>query len=552
MAAQTNTSKPGDAQRSESRAVVRQSSLTTIAAAVAVGSGLLLDLVVAAAYGANASTDAFVVAARLPLALTAILMVIGNQVLVPSVATWLSTRSQHETRSLTTTVLMGGVLATSALAGLLFLASPWVVGIVGIGFDPADQELAVSLSRVMVWMIPLTAISEILRAWLNAHHYFVVPAGMTLALNLVASAVVLTLALAAGVTPIKGLPWAFLLGAAAQALLMLIFAAAKGLRLARPDLHDPEVAHVTRLMLRPTTGAALNPLARVAETALVTLLVPATGAVTVIYFANRLVSATGGSLLFRSVIIALLPRLTRAYAKAGSKTEDFAALTRTGLRMMVVIGLPLTTLGIVLAAPASDALYNHGQFATAQATLLGAALAVYSVSFAGSGIQRALLAPYYAVRNTQVPLRNTVYGVVANMVLLMLLLAVARLMEAGTTWTVLAVAAAYSLAQYVNVAHAWYRLRRDIPMDFSPLRSSVIRSVLAALVGAAVAGLLLIVEAAVTGDVTTWWGSLIWLAIAFTGGVAAVGSVELTDPAVRPMIKEQILRRGRSNQIEVS
>jgi murein biosynthesis integral membrane protein MurJ len=532
--------------------VIRQSSLTTIAAAVAIGSGLLLDLVVAAAYGADASTDAFVVAARIPLALTAILMVLGNQVLVPSIATWLTTRSQSKARSLTTTALLGGITVTAALAGLLFFASPWVVGIVGAGFDADGQSLAVRLSQVMVWMIPLTAISEILRAWLNAHHYFVVPAGMTLALNVVASAVILTLAVSSGDAPIEALPWAFVLGAAVQALLMSLFAVVKGLRLARPDLRDPEVAHVSRLMLRPTGGAALNPLARVAETAMITLLVPATGAVTVVYFANRLVSAAGGSLLFRSVIIALLPRLTRSYASAGSSAESFATLTRTGVRMMLVIGLPLTTLGVVLAAPASDALYNHGQFDSAEATLLGIALAVYAVSFAGSGVQRALLAPYYAMRNTRVPLRNTVYGVLANMGLLVLLLMVADAMGSGATLTVLAVAAAYSLAQYVNVGHAWYRMRHDVPVDLSPLSTSALRSTVAALAGAVAAGLVLVLQDRLTDDLATWWGSVVWLAIALLSGIVVVTVVELTDPAVRSLLTGRWSQRARSRQLGVS
>lgn len=547
-----NRTPTAGSTRSESRAVVRQSGLTTVAAAVAIGSGLFLDLVVAAAYGADAATDAFVVAARLPLALTAILMVVGNQVLVPSIATWLTTRNSAQARSLTTAVLVGGVTVTTALAGLLFLSSPWIAGVIGAGFAPAEQVLAADLSRVMVWMIPLTAISEILRAWLNAHHYFVVPAGMTLALNVVASSVILALAIGPGTAPIAALPWAFVLGSAAQAVLMLLFAAAKGLRLARPDLNDPEVAHVARLLVRPTSGAALNPLARVAETALVTLLVPATGAVTVIYFANRLVSAAGGSLLFRSVIIALLPRLTKAYASTGSDGQAFAALTRTGVRLMLAIGLPLTTLGIVLATPASDALYNHGQFETREATLLGAALAIYAVSFAGSGIQRALLAPYYAMRNTQMPLRNTVYGVAANMGLLVVLLIAAEQLGSGALLTVLAVAAAYSLAQYVNVAHAWYRLHRDIRVDLSPLRTSALRSTIAALSGAAAAGLVLVGESAFSADLSTWWGALIWVTIAFVAGLAAVISVELTDPAVRPFIASWWARITPSRQVEVT
>ena len=45
-------------------------------ASIAVATGLLLDVVAAAVFGAGRDTDAFVAAARFPLALTAIVMLL--------------------------------------------------------------------------------------------------------------------------------------------------------------------------------------------------------------------------------------------------------------------------------------------------------------------------------------------------------------------------------------------------------------------------------------------------------------------------------------------
>ncbi len=75
----------------------------------------------------------------------------------------------------------------------------------------------------------------------------------------------------------------------------------------------------------------------------------------------------------------------------------------------------------------------------------------------GSGLQRALLAPFFARLDTRVPLRNTFYGMAANLLLLpVCVLPWGR----GSRTAVLGVAVAYSLAQYVNVAHAASCLRR--------------------------------------------------------------------------------------------
>ena len=128
-------------------------------ASVAVATGLLLDVVAAAAFGAGRDTDAFVVAARFPLALTAILMLVGNQVLVPTFATWATALEKRRTRRLVTTTLLASVVAGSAVAGLLALAAVPLVAVLAPGFhdrpapalrraaagdgvdDPADRRL---------------------------------------------------------------------------------------------------------------------------------------------------------------------------------------------------------------------------------------------------------------------------------------------------------------------------------------------------------------------------------------------------------------------------
>jgi peptidoglycan biosynthesis protein MviN/MurJ (putative lipid II flippase) len=111
----------------------------------------------------------------------------------------------------------------------------------------------------------------------------------------------------------------------------------------------------------------------------------------------------------------------------------------------------------VLGKPAAIAVFFRGKFVLSAAELLGTVLIVYSIALVGSAVQRALLAPFYARLDTRAPLRNALYGVLANMALLPLLV-----LPLGLThqYAIVGVALAYSLAQYVNVAHAWYRLNR--------------------------------------------------------------------------------------------
>jgi hypothetical protein len=99
-----------------------------------------------------------------------------------------------------------------------------------------------------------------------------------------------------------------------------------------------------RLSVRPLIGAGLNPLARVGEQLFVSFL-PA-GSITILNYGYRLVSAIGGTVLFRSVMVVLLPRLTRVTAEGDEKAVR--ATTKLGLRILLVISVALTVMAIPL------------------------------------------------------------------------------------------------------------------------------------------------------------------------------------------------------------
>jgi putative peptidoglycan lipid II flippase len=526
-------SKGGGRHRRHRRptaAVVRQSGLTSIAASLAILSGLLLDIAIAAVFGAGRATDAFVVAARISLGVTAVVMVVGNQVLVPTVVAWVTEhsaeRAQRLVNSVVATALFGGLIVAAIIAAL---ASP-IVAIVAPGFPPPQQEVTADILRVMVLFVPLTAASEVLRAWLNAHLSFVFPALMTLVLNVVATAIVLA---------IRGsiiiVAQAYIAGAVVQLVVMAAAASRRGLRPRKPTtLRDPELRALGRLCVRPTGGAFLNPAARLVEAFVASFLAP--GSATILHYGNRMVHAVGGTVLFRSVIIAVVPRMTRAYAE--NDQASVRQLARLGLRIMLALSLPLTALGAVLAGPATQVFFAVGRFSPDQAALLGAAFTLYAFSFPGSAIQRALLAPFYAARDTRTPLRNTIYGVGANLLLLPILVLLAPSGELA----VLGVVLAYTLSQYVNVAHAWRRFRQDVGPPLSPsVLSAALRCAVGSAAGALVAAIVLLAFAPLSEGSRA--GELFAVLAAAAAGLIPVA---LAEYSILRAARRTRLDRGRS------
>jgi putative peptidoglycan lipid II flippase len=465
------------------RSVVRQSGLTGVAAMVAVLSGLLLDVTVAARFGAGQDTDAFVVAARLPLTFLAMLIATANQALVPAFSAWMVRFSRDHTTRLVSTFLLVVWLVSGALAAVLAALADPLVHVLAPGFDEPTKALATDLARVMVVVVPLTASSEVLRAYLNARLSFVMPAAMTVVLNSVSIVVILSFP-----ADIRIVPIAYVAGQSAQFLVMLVAAWRKGLRL-RPTagLRHPEVVRTAKLCARPLAASGLNPLARMVELLFASFL-PA-GSATILHYGNRLISAVGGTVLFRSVTVAVLPRLTRAVAQG--REGDAARLTVVGARILISLSFALTALMVALAEPGARLLFQRGRFDAEAATLLGIVLVAYAGSLVGSAIQRALLSPFYARMDTVTPLRNTIYGVGSNLLLIPVMIYVSG--EGDDA--VVAVAIAYSLSQYVHVAHIWWRLRRTWPIDLRPVRRAILRS----MAGSAVATAVMLAFAEVLG-----------------------------------------------------
>ena len=468
--------RPGSAERREGRSMIRQSSLTSLVAGGSVLTGLLLDAVVAAKFGAGRATDSFFVAARIPLGLNAVVVAAANQALVPAISKSLVTRTEKETWKLVSTILTTLIVSGALMVALSAAVALPLVRVTAPGLPPAEAALAASLTPVVFLMVPLVSCSEVLRALLNARFSFVAPAATGLVLNGVSAGLILLLAH----RNIHVVAWAYAAGAAAQVSFMLLFSLMRGFRF-RPSLRvsDPHVTSVGRLCVRPLIASGANPLARVGEQLMVSFLPP--GSITILAYGYRLISAVGGTVFFRSVIVAMVPRLTRAFAVADS--EAVIRMTRLGLRVMLALAVPLTALMAVLARPAATVIFQRGGFTRADAALLGAVLSVYSASLIGSALQRALLAPFFAKLDTRTPLRNTLYGVGANLLLLPVMVLP---WGPSNPEAVLGVAVAYSVAQYVNVGHALYRSLAVVGDPFEGSATFILRLVFATAVSAAV------------------------------------------------------------------
>ena len=295
------------------------------------------------------------------------------------------------------------------------------------------------------------------------------------------------------------------------------------------SLADPETRAVGIRSLRPLAASAIQLATRVVELIAASFLAP--GSITILTYANRLVSAVGGTLLFKPVMTALshpwsTPRCRQhrctaknAARRAASDAPHLSVAHRAGLAG---------------GAPFVAGLFAAGDFTADQARLLGITVAVYAASLPTAAIQRMLLGVTFARLDTTTYLRNTVYGAVANLLLLGAAMALWR------PPMLLMVPIAYSLAQIVNVWHAATKVRAYLGEVFAGLR--VVIWPLALVVAAAVSAMIPI-RLWLAPDLTARPQALIagGLATCLVGALAlGVGALLVTPTEVRQVIRRSL------------
>lgn len=429
--------------RAGSSGLLRESGAGGAGSLLALAAGLTLDLTLAILLGAGTETDALFVALRIPLGIAVFFPPTAIQVLVPAITGWFdSADDQNHANKNTSRVLFAtlGIGAILALVGVLI--SPALVRILAPGLNETTHVLAAHLSRIAFLMVPTAAAAQVLRAYRHARRRHGLASALPAILGLT---IVGSLLAFPGMVGVELVVWAYLAGSTIQFLVAWRLAFAQGFRIDWKLRANDELKQLGSRSLRPLGASGLQLGLRVVEQMVASFLAP--GSISILTYANRLISAVGGTLFFKPVVTAFLVPMSRQQAQGDS--SGVRSLLREGLRVLLLVSVGLTAFVAIAGPPFVSGLFALGDLTLEQSRLLGWTVAVYSASLATAALQRILLAVTFARLDTATYLRNTLYGGLANVVALGILYAV---------WTmplkILIVPISYALAQIVNTLHA--------------------------------------------------------------------------------------------------
>lgn len=397
-------------------------SLLTLASRV---TGLARDLIMASMFGANALTDAFNVAFRIPN-LFRRLFAEGafSQAFVPVLATTKTQDGEVRTRELianVATVLFWVLLLTCVLG---VVGAPVLVWLLASGFESGHaHEAAVLMTRWMFPYIGFMSMVALCAGVLNTWKRFAVPAATPVLLNVCMIAAALLLApwfSARGVEPIYAMAAGVMLGGVLQLAVQLPALKKLGLMprigmtpaAIRAAWSDGGVRRILTLMAPALLGVGVAQVSLMINTQIASYLTP--GSVTWLFYADRLMEFPT-ALLGVALGVVLTPKL--ASAKAAGDSKSYSGMLDWGLRLVLLLAVPCGVGLLAFADPLVSTLFHRGALNNNDVNQIALALMGYGVGLLGLVAIKVLAPGYFASQDMKTPVKIAVAVLVLTQIL---------------------------------------------------------------------------------------------------------------------------------------
>jgi len=412
--------------------------------------GFVRDLVFAHTFGANAGTDAFFVAFKIPNFLRRLFAEGSFSVaFAPVLAESKAKRGFDELKLFVNHVAgtLGGILLLVTTLGVL--GAPFLVMIFAPGFIGVEgkMELAADMLRLTFPYLLFISLTAFAGSILNSFGRFGIPAFTPVLLNLSLIGCAIWLAPQMD-RPIVALAWGVLLAGIVQFLFQLPFLHQLGL-LPRFKFtpKDEGVRRIVRLMLPAIFGVSVTQINLLLDTLIASFLVD--GSISWLYYSDRLMEFPLG-ILGVGLATVILPSLSHKHA--ADSVEGFSHTLNWAMRWVLLLGVPCAVGLFFLAGPMISTLFQSEVFLADDVAMAQRSLMAYSLGLIPFIMIKVLAPGYYARQDTKTPVKIAIIAMVSNMVFNIIL--VFPLAHAG-------LALATTLSACINATLLFRGLRRE-------------------------------------------------------------------------------------------
>lgn len=372
--------------------------------------GFFREALIASRYGSGAGTDTFFIALSTVTLFSALFTQTINTTLIPV----LSDVEVHEDRK-GKLKFFNNFLNTIALVAIIvsvlaFFLTPYVMQVIGKGFTGEQFEFGIQLTRLGLPILLISAVVGSFRGYLQSEELFAESALSPIPFNLVYIVFLYFIAQRFSITALMVVA---VLAEASKLLVPIPSLRKIGYKYRfRLDPKDKHMKQMTTLIPPVLLSVGISDLNNIVDKSMASSLTE--GSVSALNYAGILQGIIH-SVFIMAIITVVFPILSKE-----ANAENYNRLKKImqmSMNIVLLILIPATIAMLVLAEPAVKFAYQRGQFGDRAALMTTTALMAYSIGLVGAGVNSLLVRIFYALQDTKTPMINSIYALVLNVIL---------------------------------------------------------------------------------------------------------------------------------------
>lgn len=407
--------------------------------------GFLREIALTYFYGASAISDVYLIAETIPRSIFALVGTGLATTFIPIYNKIQKEKGEEEGHRFSSNVMNSVLILTAVIIFIVLFFTPQVVNLFASGFEGETMALAITFTRISIIGILFSGLIYILNAYLQLRDSFVIPALISLPMNLV---IILSFYLGNKIDD-KILAYGLVASVLIQLLFILPSVVKNRFRyhlvIDWKDLYLKEMLYLALPIIIGTSVNQLNVLVDKNIASNVTV-----GGISALNYANRLNVFIQG-LFVTPIITVIYPNISRKVIHS-----DYSGLKKVINESIVYISLlviPATVGAMVLAEPIIELLFLRGKFDATAASLTSQALFYYALGMFAFAMREIFSRIFYSYKDTKTPTINAIIGVALNIVLNLIL---SRYLGIG------GLALATSISAMVTTFLLVYQLRKKV------------------------------------------------------------------------------------------
>lgn len=369
--------------------------------------GFMRELVLASFYGTSIYSDAYLIALNIP---TVIFAAIGTAISTTFIPIYYESDKiggKVKCNKFTNNVLNIAFILSLILSVVGFIFTDQLVKLFAIGFEGDTLKLTIDFTRILIFGIIFTSISEVIKGYLNANNNFSIPGIMSgVPFNIM---VIVAIILSAKINPYI-LPVGTLIAISSRFIFQIPFAYKYGYKYkSYINIKDEDIKKMIWLLGPVFIGVAVNQVNTMIDRTLASTL--AVGSISALNYANRLNAFVLGVFItsIASVIYPMLSKLS-----SDDDKDNFCQSIVKSVNIVILLIIPISVGAIVLCNPIVKLLFQRGAFDLNATNMTSIALAMYSIGMIGFGLRDILGKVFYSLQDTKTPMINGAISMVMN------------------------------------------------------------------------------------------------------------------------------------------